>query len=80
MWNDEEHVFKLSGQKAAESWIQLETSSTYDALNGLHLRLDSGKIDKRQTAKLNLAYKTDRIVIESIYDNGKPKEAKLTVR
>ena len=79
MWNGEEHLIKISVEKGTNAWVQVETKSAYTALDKLFMRLETVRVEKRQTTNILLKYKTDALKMTTLLDTGKPKEGLVTI-
>ena len=80
MLNAKEHLIKFIGKKDTNILIELETKSAYAVLDKIFLKFEQERVDKKTTNNVKIAYKADAFKLNTIYDNGKPKEGLIMVQ
>ena len=80
MLNGKEHLIKFIGNKDTNILVELETKSAYPLLDKIVLKFEQERVDKKTTNNVKIAYKADAFQLNTIYDNGKPKEGLIMVQ
>ena len=78
--NGKEHLIKLIGNKDTNILVELETKSAYSLLDKIVLKFEQERVGKKTTNNVKIAYKADAFQLNTIYDNGKPKEGLIMVQ
>ncbi len=79
VWNDNIHEIKVTGERSSSNWVQLETTSAYEPLDGLFIHLENSAVGKKNSNAAILQYKKDEIKLSTMYDNSKPKEGVISL-
>ena len=78
-WNDKVHEIKLTGTKAAKTWIKLETESAYPSIDNILIKVVKTKEAKKHTFEAVAKQNEEEIKFLGLLDNGKVKEGLLVL-